>query len=722
MFEFLAPFTQTLVCELISVVVDMEPVTVEAQRETTVQGSVAFTKDLIDRISTGGDPVQVAVLAPGIKPITETANVAIADLATDSGIPYPEFIVRGLPSDSNLFYFDYIRVPTLFHNRGIPTLTSIIPSEALDKVEISKGGYDVSFGPGLGGLFQFLPKKGRPEKLGVFLNTSLANADLYIEMPLASNITFLGSVRKSLYDFTYQPMDDLIFKIMWKPDYGMSIDSNFGDFDYMSSLILGMPGKNSISFDVFGLYDYNTQENFPEDIAFFKSDPIKWMDDSHPHGSPGTTSLINKYFLNAQGLKVQFLLGEIISNKMYAYHYAIDASEIRGSNDWVPASNDFLPSLHTITSSNIDSYSAGDSCDVILPLDICLRFGFDYSRFFLAGTQLWQRASPPLPLVSFRDLSVTKDLFEADGWLLLNKQSSKYIIEAGIRDDYFSMFNKHYLSARGKFQWNFSEQFLASVAGGMYPSGVNYLRVVDGLFGETKPTGVAMNYSCNALAQYTPDKPWSLDVEAYGNYINGMNGYCSLLSVWAGQPEAIPDSGITAGIEAKADYFPSDSLYLSTSYNLAYSYYHIPVHGWVPANSDVRHALGIVSSWKPIKSLNVGANARIQAGVPFTPMRLILNSEAKVESVYGLINSARDYMPRFFLDVSFSWDFKIKGKDAQLFIDVTNLVNGPMLIEGFPLNGFIGWDSADPNNRTYKMNFINSEIAPVFDFGFKIKF
>lgn len=122
--------------------------------------------------------------------------------------------------------------------------SSLIPELMIDLLEISQRGYDSSVGPGYGGLVRFNSPLKIPENGSYTRTTSIANAGFTIEQPVGDFFAVNASRNRVLYNFTVQPLTDLI---LGSNEYTQNI--NCDDFNYTLKP-LWLPTENqSLSLD-----------------------------------------------------------------------------------------------------------------------------------------------------------------------------------------------------------------------------------------------------------------------------------------------------------------------------------------------------------------------------------------------------------------------------------------------------------------------------------------
>jgi TonB family protein len=126
----------------------------------------------------GGDAVKVIQAMPGV-----------ARTAFGTGI-----VIRGSAQGDSRFFLDGIQLPLLFHFGG---LTSVYNSAALETVDLYPGGFGTRYGGALGGVVEIKSRKPKTDRVHGYLDVNVLDASFLVEGPLAKNVSFLLSGRRS---------------------------------------------------------------------------------------------------------------------------------------------------------------------------------------------------------------------------------------------------------------------------------------------------------------------------------------------------------------------------------------------------------------------------------------------------------------------------------------------------------------------------------------------
>jgi hypothetical protein len=108
--------------------------------------------------------------------------------------------VRGGTPDQNLYLVDGAEIYNPEHAFGI---FSTFNTNAIKKVEVSKGGFDAQYGDRLSSVINVINLDGNRNKFEGNFNLSLIAASLNLQMPLGSFGSLSGSFRRTYIDQTY---------------------------------------------------------------------------------------------------------------------------------------------------------------------------------------------------------------------------------------------------------------------------------------------------------------------------------------------------------------------------------------------------------------------------------------------------------------------------------------------------------------------------------------
>ena len=235
------------------VVFRLEPTSVQTQDVVVSADSVAIIDKLFNKPVSKFDlsPVQIknipqVVEADLLRALQSMPGiVAISDFSS-------ALYVRGGTPDQVLYMIDGTDVYNPEHAFGI---FSTFNTNAIKKVEVSKGGFGAEYGGRLSSVVNITNLDGNRNEFEGVANISLLSASTTLQMPIGSIGSLSGSIRRTYLDLTYEKWIDEI------PAY------YFYDGNIKAYLDFGMNDKLTISFfkgrdDLDYKFDKTADESF----------------------------------------------------------------------------------------------------------------------------------------------------------------------------------------------------------------------------------------------------------------------------------------------------------------------------------------------------------------------------------------------------------------------------------------------------------------------------
>ncbi len=156
-------------------------VTVEAARPQKEVSRTVLTADEIDKVPGGaGDPLTVVQNFAGVARSIEGF-----------------LIVRGSAPEDSQFFLDGTVIPMYQHFGG---LKSVFPIGILESIEFYPGNFGPMYGRATGGIVDLRVKELRPKKVGGYVDTSILDTGVYLEMPLGQKGGLALAGRRSYID------------------------------------------------------------------------------------------------------------------------------------------------------------------------------------------------------------------------------------------------------------------------------------------------------------------------------------------------------------------------------------------------------------------------------------------------------------------------------------------------------------------------------------------
>lgn len=159
--------------------------------QTTQMSSISIPIETIKKIPAllgETDVLKVLQLLPGVKPGMEGTS---------------GFYVRGGSPDQNLILLDGTPLYNVSHLYGF---FSVFNTDALNHVELIKGGFPARYGGRLSSVLEISMKDGNMTRYKANANIGLISSNATIEGPILKNkLSFIVSARRSYIDLFYSP-------------------------------------------------------------------------------------------------------------------------------------------------------------------------------------------------------------------------------------------------------------------------------------------------------------------------------------------------------------------------------------------------------------------------------------------------------------------------------------------------------------------------------------
>lgn len=165
------------------------------------------------------DELATAAGARGGDAIAALRNLpGIASVSASSGVG--DLIIRGTGAEDSLFLIDGVEMPLVMH---FGDALSILPTEMIESIELSPGGFDVEYGRATGGIVHVKTRLTPVERPTGFAEVSFINAAAFVQTPVpgVEGLSVAASVRRSLIDQIVPAMipDDFDLRFNVPPYY-----------------------------------------------------------------------------------------------------------------------------------------------------------------------------------------------------------------------------------------------------------------------------------------------------------------------------------------------------------------------------------------------------------------------------------------------------------------------------------------------------------------------
>lgn len=199
-------------------------VTADGYQPITTTDSLVAGEELAATVRPVERPVAGEIVVRGERPAREVTRYTLAQeevrrapgtngdalrvLENLPGVARPPpmmgaLLVRGAgPEDTGVFV-DGTQVPLVFHFGGI---TSVVPAEALERLDFAPGNFGPEYGRALGGIVEIGLKSPRRDRIGGLGQLDLLDGRLFVEGPITSKLRFLIGARRSWVDAWLGPV------------------------------------------------------------------------------------------------------------------------------------------------------------------------------------------------------------------------------------------------------------------------------------------------------------------------------------------------------------------------------------------------------------------------------------------------------------------------------------------------------------------------------------
>jgi TonB family protein len=185
----------------------------ESEPATQAPPSTDAGGEPIEEVTVRGErpPREVTKRTIGREEMEHSAGTygdALLSLQNFPGVARPPpfsgaLVVRGsAPGDTNI-YIDGTNIPLAYHFGG---LSSVVPSELLEKIEFSPGNYSAEYGRGMGGVVDVGLRDPKKDGYHAMLEGSVLGLRGLVEGPLGSGWSFLASGQRSWIDIVLTPV------------------------------------------------------------------------------------------------------------------------------------------------------------------------------------------------------------------------------------------------------------------------------------------------------------------------------------------------------------------------------------------------------------------------------------------------------------------------------------------------------------------------------------
>ncbi|HEY3666283.1 MAG TPA: TonB family protein, partial [Polyangiaceae bacterium] len=154
------------------------------------------------------EPTKHVLAAEEIGKIPGTNGDALRAIGNMPGVARPPggdgaLIVRGSSPNDTQIFVDGTNIPIVYHFGG---LSSVIPSEMLEKIDFYPGNFGPQYGRATGGVVDVGVRSPRKDQIGGLLQFDLIDGRFIVEGPLSKSTRFMVGARRSWLDAWLGPV------------------------------------------------------------------------------------------------------------------------------------------------------------------------------------------------------------------------------------------------------------------------------------------------------------------------------------------------------------------------------------------------------------------------------------------------------------------------------------------------------------------------------------
>jgi TonB-dependent Receptor Plug Domain/Gram-negative bacterial TonB protein C-terminal/Carboxypeptidase regulatory-like domain len=154
--------------------------------------------------------VKRSLTAQEMSQIPGTNGDALRAVQSLPGVARPppffgQLVVRGSENDDTVIYVDGTPIPLVYHFGG---LSSVIPTEATEKLDFYPGNFSSVYGRGMGGVVDVTQRAPSKDRFRGLLQLDLVDARFVVESPLGKGWSARAAGRRSWFDAWLGPVLD----------------------------------------------------------------------------------------------------------------------------------------------------------------------------------------------------------------------------------------------------------------------------------------------------------------------------------------------------------------------------------------------------------------------------------------------------------------------------------------------------------------------------------
>jgi TonB family protein len=594
--------------------------------------------------------------------IPGTNGDALKSLQSLPGVARPPgvlgvLIVRGSAPQDTQTFIDGTPVPLIYHFGG---LSSVVPTEILDKIDFYPGNFSSQYGRVQGGIVDVGLRAPKPEYHGL-LQFDLIDVRALAEGPIPGldGWTFLAAGRRSYVDAWLGP-------VLSAAGAGVTQAPVYYDYQFMIA-------KNPTPTSSFR-------------VAFFGSDDnLKILLDKP---SPGEPALAGNVGLHTAFMRLQTRYSNTFSN---GDKVNLVVAAGRDNIDFGLSSFYFLLDFRTLTGRLEYSKKINKGMTLNTGLDMLAGY-YDVNVRLPAPPVPGQPPNGPFSTRQVAEQRLTGGAYLPAGYMELEvAPTSRARIVPGVRLDYFNITKQFDFSPRVNARYDILPDFpRTTVKGGvgLYHQPPQFQEVSKPFGNPNLKSNRAIQYSLGVEQQITRQ----IDASVEGFYKQLDNVVTSRASASGAGIEYTNDgSGYVVGSEVLLKYKPDSRFFGWIAYTLSRS-----VRRTSPGaeerlvNFDQTHILTVLGSYRLGGGWEFGARFRLVSGNLTTPnvcdrfsdtcdplrTNALFNASSGVYTPIPFSGPGSERLPLFHqLDLRVDRTWKFKRWQLSAYLDVQNAYN-----------------------------------------------
>ncbi len=500
-----------------------------------------------------------------------------------------QLYIRGGPPVQNKVILDGMTIYNPFHSIG---LFSVFDVDILKNVEVYTGGFNAEYGGRISSIMDVTTRDGNKKRIAGKIDVSTFGAKLLLEGPIVkdkdndkASASWIFSIKNSYLEESS--------KIFYK-----YIDENGLPYDYLD--IYGKISVNSPNGSKVSFYGFD----FSDDVKYKAIQNYGW--NSYGGGAnfvviPGKTPMLLEGFVNYSS-------------------YEVTLDEINRSP----------------RSSSIAGFTAGLNFTYFFGKD-AIRYGFEMNGF-KTNLNFYNSVN--------RAIDYTQNTTELNGYVKYKWVPGKFIIEPGLRLQYYASLSELSIEPRLAIKYNVTDRFRLKLAGGLYSQNListTYDLDVVNLFygflaGPDNLPSEFMGKSVTSKIQKSDQIVLGFELDLFKNLALNVEGYYKYYpqltnlnrnKLYDDTPENadkpdylkkdfIIEKGDAEGVDVSIKY-DIRQLHFWFVYSLCYIHRNDGINTYVPPY-DRRHNINLTASYLvgKRKSWELDARWNYGSGFPFT--------------------------------------------------------------------------------------------------------